>query len=233
MALADFYKTKEWETLRAVVINERVNPSDGFIYCEHCGRPITRAYDCIAHHVIELTETNYTNADVSLNPKNIKLVHHVCHNRIHEKAGFKTRKAYIIYGAPFSGKTSYVNQVKNDGDLIIDIDNIWECVSGCERYVKPKRLNGVVFGIRDTLLDMVKYRRGNWNCAYIIGGYPLASERDRLAGYVGAETILIDTDLDTCLRRFAQQTERGEEWREYIERWFTIARPPVKNLESV
>lgn len=227
MALADFYKTKAWEMLRRVVIEQRVNAADGFIYCEHCGQPIVKQYDCIAHHVIELTETNYLDATISLNPNNIKLVHHSCHNRIHEKAGFKTRKAYIIYGAPFSGKTTYVNQVKNEGDLIIDIDNIWQCVSGCDRYVKPKRLNAVVFGVRDELLNMVKYRRGNWNCAYIIGGYPLASERDRLAGDIGAETILIDTDKTECLRRFKEQSERGEDWERFIEDWFTKHRPPV------
>lgn len=230
MSLSEFYKTKEWETLRAVIINERVNPSDGFIYCEHCGKPITRAYDLIAHHVIELTETNYTNYEISLNPKNIKLVHHACHNRIHEKAGFKTRKAFIIYGPPFSGKTTYVNQVKNDGDLIVDIDNIWECVSGCKRYVKPKRLNGVVFGIRDALLDMIKYRRGNWNCAYVIGGYALESERERLAGDIGAECILIDTDIKTCFDRFSQQQERGEEWSEFITKWFETYRPPLHTV---
>ena len=221
--LSDFYKSDKWETLRAIVISERVNPSDGFIYCEYCGKPITRAYDLIAHHVQELTETNYQDAEISLNPKNLKLVHHACHNRIHEKSGFKTRKAYIIYGAPLSGKSSYVESVMNPGDLIVDIDNIWECVSGCSRYVKPKRLNSVVFGVRDTLLDMVKYRRGTWNVAYIVGGYPLATERERLAGDIGAECILIDTDKATCLQRLEQQTERGEEWKQYIERWFDVA----------
>ena len=66
--LSDFYKSDKWETLRAIVISERVNPSDGFIYCEYCGKPITRAYDLIAHHVQELTETNYQDAEISLNP---------------------------------------------------------------------------------------------------------------------------------------------------------------------
>lgn len=229
MALADFYKTRAWEMLRRVVIEQRVNHADGFIYCEHCGQPIVKQYDCIAHHDIELTETNYQDANISLNPNNIKLVHHVCHNRIHEKAGFKSRKVYIIYGAPFSGKTTYVNRVKNEGDLIIDIDNIWQCVSGCDRYIKPKRLNQVVFKMRDELLDMVKYRVGNWNCAYIIGGYPLASERDRLAGDIGAETILIDTDKSECLNRlYASEDGRGEDWGQYIVDWFDKYRPPVE-----
>ena len=228
MALADFYKTKAWEQLRRVVIEQRVNPADGFIYCAYCGKPIVRAYDCIAHHMTELTETNYNDATIALNPDNIELVHHKCHNKIHDKYGMRTRKVYIVYGAPLSGKTSYVEDVKNDGDLIIDMDNIWQCVSGCDRYIKPKRLNAVVFGIRDELLNMVKYRVGNWRCAYVIGGYPLATERNRLAGDIGAETILIESTKDECLTRLNQQNERDiDEWTKYIDKWFDIYAPPI------
>ena len=227
MGLSEFYKTKAWENLRRSIINDRTNPNDGFIYCEHCGEPIVKQYDCIAHHIIELTEINYLDADISLNPNNIRLVHHSCHNRIHDKAGFKTRKAYIIYGAPFSGKTTYINQVKNEGDLIVDIDNIWQCVSGCARYVKPKRLNAVVFGLRDELYNMVKYRRGQWNCAYIIGGFPLESELNRIASDIGAETILISAGKQTCIERWKNQSERGEEWLTYIDDWFDKYRPPL------
>ena len=228
MALADFYKTKAWENFRKVVISQRINPNDGFIYCEHCNKPIVKLYDCIAHHDIELTETNYQDANISLNPNNIKLVHHACHNKIHEKYGMKTRKAFIVYGAPLSGKTTFVNQVKNAGDLIIDIDAIWQCVSGCDRYIKPKRLNQVVFKIRDDLLDCVKYRVGNWNCAYIIGGYPLASERERLAGELGAQCIFIDTPKEECLNRlYACEDGRGEDWGRYILDWFSAYSPPA------
>ena len=91
MPLSDFYRSDEWETIRQVVINERVNPSDGFVYCEYCNKPILKPYDLICHHEIELTETNYKDASIALNPKHIKLVHHRCHNRIHEKHKHKTR----------------------------------------------------------------------------------------------------------------------------------------------
>lgn len=226
MSLSDFYHTKAWETFRKIVIDQR-SKSDGFVYCDYCGQPIVKPYDLIVHHDLQLTETNYQDATIALNPNNIQLVHHACHNKIHSKCGFKTRKAYIVYGAPFSGKSTFVNQVKNDGDLIVDLDNIWECVSGCARYTKPPRLKAVVFDIRDELLNAVKYRRGNWNCAYIIGGYPLGTERDRLAGDIGAETILIDTPKSECLNRlYAADDGRGEEWLTYIAEWFELNAPP-------
>ena len=124
---------------------------------------------------------------------------------------------FIVYGSPLSGKSSYVRESMTEGDLIIDIDNIWECVSGCDRYVKPNRLKSVVFGVRDNLLESVKYRRGKWLNAYVIGGYPYQAERDRLADQLGARLIHIDTDKETCLNRLSICEDRDQsEWTKYI-----------------
>ena len=74
-----------------------------------------------------------------------------------------------------SGKTTWVNSVHQAGDLVVDMDSIWQCVSGLNRFQKPMALNAVVFGVRDYLIDSVRMRRGKWNNAYVIGGYPLIS----------------------------------------------------------
>lgn len=220
MSLYNFYRSKEWENLLKVLKLERVD-AQGNIVCAHCGRPITRAYDCIGHHVIELTEENYTDANISLNPDNILLVHHKCHNIIHNKLGYAQRQVFIVYGSPLSGKSSYVAEAMSEGDLIIDLDSIWQCVSGCDRYVKPNRLKSVVFAVRDNLLESVKYRRGKWLNAYVIGGYPFKAERDRLVDTLGAREIYIDTDKDTCLNRLYESEGRDKaEWERYINDWW-------------
>lgn len=84
--LSDFYKSKEWTDFRALLMLQRLNER-GEIICAHCGRPIVKRYDCIGHHLVELTETNYRDVTISLNPDNVVLVHHRCHNEIHEKTG--------------------------------------------------------------------------------------------------------------------------------------------------
>ena len=58
MSLYNFYRSKEWTDLLEILKLERVN-AEGFIICEHCDKPIVKAYDCIGHHKIELTEQNY------------------------------------------------------------------------------------------------------------------------------------------------------------------------------
>lgn len=219
--LNNFYQSKQWVNLMQVIRAERVNEY-GDNVCEHCGKPITLKYDCIGHHKIHLTDMNVNDASVSLNPDNVMLVHHRCHNKIHDKFGWRERHVYLVYGAPLSGKTSYVNDVREDGDLIVDIDNIWQCISGCDRYVKPNRLTSNVFGIRDALLEQVKYRRGKWDNAYIIGGYPLSGERERLVKTLGAREIFIDTSKEECMRRLSicNDGRSVNEWTKYISDWF-------------
>lgn len=220
------YTSKEWRDLLTVIKLERVN-EEGQIICEHCGKPIVRAYDCIGHHTIVLDETNYMDVNISLNPDLIQLVHHRCHNIIHNKLGYAHRQVYLVYGSPLSGKTTYVNNVKEDGDLIVDIDSIWQCLSGCDRYIKPNRLKQNVFAVRNSLIDMVCVRHGKWLNAYIIGGYPLISERERLIKSLGARPIFIDTDKETCIERLNSCNDRDvEEWTNYINEWWQKYGPP-------
>lgn len=220
MSLYNFYRSKEWENLLKVLKIERVN-SDGQLLCEYCKKPILRAYDCIGHHVIHLTEENYTDSNISLNPDNIQLIHHKCHNLIHDRLGMSNeRQVFIVYGSPLSGKSTWVNDNKSDGDLIIDLDNIWMAVSGCDRYVKPNRLKSVVFSVRDNLLESVKYRRGKWLNAYVIGGYPYEAERKRLADTLGAREIFIYTDKEECINRLIESKRDPEEWIKYIDNWW-------------
>lgn len=221
MSLSEFYKSREWESFRVGLMLERVD-SLGNIICEYCGKPIVKAYDCIAHHITELTERNVYDALIALNPDNIALVHHRCHNLIHNKLGYSNRQVFIVYGSPLSGKSSWVSEVMAEGDLIIDLDSIWMCVSGCDRYVKPNRLKSVVFSVRDNLLESVKYRRGKWLNAYIIGGYPFEAERNRLVDSLGAREVFIDTPKDECIKRLLECGDGRDvtEWTNYINDWW-------------
>ena len=224
----EFYRSKEWRELLRTIKQERLN-NDGLIICEHCGKPIVKAYDIIGHHKIELDEQNINNYDISLNPENVALVHHKCHNLIHNKLGYAVRQVFIVYGAPLSGKTTYVQENASEGDLIIDIDSIWQCVSGLPRYEKPPRLKAVVFKVRDALIECVKYRYGRWNNCYIVGGYPLQSERERLARELGAREVFIDVSKDECLKRLAAAEDGRDraEWERFIAEWFARYSPPA------
>lgn len=217
--LDTFYKSKDWEKLLKSIKLERTN-EDGEIICAHCGKPITRAYDCIGHHTIFLTESNVNDVEISLNPKLIQLVHHRCHNKIHNKLGYVKKEIFLVYGSPLAGKASYVKSVAEPGDLIINIDDIWACVSGLNKYTKPPRLNAVVFSVRDKLMECVKYRVGKWNNAYIIGGYPLISERERICKELGAREIYIESTKEECLEKLDNLDIDKKEYSKFIDNWW-------------
>ena len=221
--LSQFYGSNEWRQLRQMLIAERTNKDDGVLYCQHSGKPLLNSFDIVAHHIKPLTLQNVNDYAVSLNPDNILLVSQQAHNEIHARFGYcAQRKVYIVHGAPCSGKTSFVESIKGNSDLIVDIDNLWEAVTG-KRYYKPDALKKQVFAMRDALLETVKTRAGNWERCYIVTGLPYRAERDRMRDVYGAELIHIDTDEQTCLQRLQEDDNRREyagEWRKYIADYF-------------
>ena len=201
-SLEEFYKSKQWEKFIAALKQERVN-DEGFIICAHCGEPIVKKYDCIGHHIEELTLENVNDYTISLNPDNVELIHFKCHNKAHKRFGYgnahrkpaPTQEVYIVYGSPCSGKTTFVRESAGENDIILDIDNI---------------------------LDMIKCRRGKWFTAWVIGGYPLLMERTRLETALGAKSIFIDTDKETCLNR---ARDRPKEYQQFVEDWWNKFQP--------
>lgn len=124
--LNNFYKSNQWRDLVNLLKLERVN-EDGYVVCERCGKPILKPYDCIAHHKIELTNDNVNDVNISLNPDNIELIHFKCHNKDHKRFGYENqRKVYIVYGAPYAGKSEWVRSVASYEDLIVDINDIYQ-----------------------------------------------------------------------------------------------------------
>lgn len=212
--LASFYQSKEWRKLRRAIISERFL-RDGDIYCSFCGKPILNTWDIIAHHKIYLTEGNVNDLNISLNSENIALVHHVCHSRIHEKFANTFKKIYLVFGAPSSGKSTYVNSIAEQNDLIVDLDRIYECINN---YRSTKLFPNAMKMFND-LIDVVETRNGQWKNAYVV----IANCRnvERLYNRLGCELIYVDTDKETCIRRGQEKINKfGEGYLKSIETFF-------------
>lgn len=224
-SLAQFYNSDEWRKTRLALIAERTNKADGVLYCEHSGAPIVNMYEVVAHHKQPLTMDNVNDFAVSLNPSNIMLVSHKAHNEIHSRFGYSAgRKVYYVYGAPCSGKTTFVNSIKGNSDIVCDIDNIWQCITGGARYEKPNALKANMFEIQRCIMDMIKKRVGNWERAFVIDGGAAKTPRNNRIKDLGAEAIFIDADKETCFKRLANDNTRTQaqkaEWQKYIDSWF-------------
>lgn len=225
--LKSFYKSKEWLKFRDVIIYERQDAVTKVNYCSHCHKQIVSNYDLIIHHKTELTEANVNDYNISLNPDNVEIVCFNCHNKHHARFGHEGKKrVYIVYGSPLSGKTTWVEQYAQPNDLIVDMDKLHEAVSINNRYEKNDRLNDPVFALRDTLYDVIKYRRGKWQCAYVIITGALAGERERLMQRLNADQcVFIEAAHDECIKRLDSRdmnSESKKKWRGYIDKWFEM-----------
>lgn len=231
-SLTQFYTSNEWRKFRKALIAERINSKDGVLYDEWNGKPILKDSDTILHHKIELSMQNVNDRSISLNPENIMIVSMKSHNEIHNRFGGRIknyqRKVYYIYGAPLSGKSTFVKENMQRGDLVLDIDRLWVALSEQDEYIKPNELKSVVFQARQTVLDSIKMRAGSWGTAWVIEGGALIGDRMRRIEALGAEPILIDTPKEECFKRlYSDETRQHviEEWKGYINKWFEEYQP--------
>lgn len=220
--IKQFYNSKEWIALRLVLINERMT-KDG-VRCEHCSKLIARAIDIIGHHKIELTPENIYDVTISLNPNLIELICFDCHNKEHYRFGYKPGKnVYIVYGSPLSGKSTFVKQNMIRGDLVVDMDRLYEAVSLLPCYDKPDNILSNVMAMHNVLIDNIKTRYGKWYNSWVIGGYADKYKRERLANDLGAELIYIESTKEECFAKLdcdELRQYRKDEWKGYIVKWF-------------
>lgn len=180
--------------------------------CAKCGG-VFDISELRPHHKVELTLDNIDDVNVTLNPDNIEVLCHDCHNAVHKRFGYAVgaKHVYLVYGSPCAGKTTYVNSVATRNDLIVDLDKIHRAICICGLYDKPDATKRVAFNVRDYLLDEVRTAtpRRKWQDAYIIGTYPDRIDRDVFVQDYGAELVHIDTSKEECVKRAYQDIERS------------------------
>lgn len=237
--VAQFYGGDEWQACKVQVIHQRMREY-GAIYCEHCGRLILKGFNpkeknnagaIVFHHKIFLNAGNVNDASISINPENIAVLHWTCHNEVHGRFGFgggnniPEKKVYLITGAPCSGKTTWARERIGENDLILDIDDIWQTISGQPRYTKPSAVKPFVFAARDEIKNMVARGAGTWRNAFIIEGLPSKMDRQREADRYRAhntEIITMNTEQAECLARLhANPNGRNvKDYEIYIAQYF-------------
>lgn len=122
----------------------------------------------------------------------------------------------LICGAPGSGKTTYVAQHAQRGDLIIDVDALYHAMSGLPWYDKPKSLLGHILAARDGALDELS-RTPDVN-AWIIADVPTRTERDAFRARLNAEVAVMETPVIDCLERISQDGRRAGQLQEWMPR---------------
>lgn len=208
------YHSKEWTAVRNAYIQQHP-------ICEDC---LTRDQYTTAtevHHIKPLSD-----GGDPYDTHNLRSLCHACHMQTH---GFKDNTQRqretiinVVYGAPCSGKTSFVNERFKYGDLIFDFDVILSAMSNtpvhslaCQGHVDA------VLAMRSALISHITDRICTVPCVWIIITDPSRIRRQlRLATFWH-----IDTPQDICLAR-AEADNRGAEIASAIKYYF------LKNIKK-
>ena len=108
---------------------------------------------------------------------------------------------------------------------MLDIDDIWQTISGQPRYIKPNSLKPIVFNIRNEIKDQIAKGAGTWRNAFIIESLPIATDRKREVERYKAhnvELITMEATREECLNRlYADPNGRNiKAYEEYINDYF-------------
>ena len=235
-----FYNSRAWIDTRDAYIAERTRRDGGM--CENCHENVGEEL----HHVEPLTPANISDYDICLNPDNLKWLCKDCHFKAHrelilkqfDEARERRRKSkiltngcymdedgflvkarrIIVWGAPASGKTSYVRANMSVGDLVVDVDALRRALTFQERG--SDNLLPVVLSVRDHLYHLIEDKAPDCRAVWIIGCFPKRQEREELAKRLDAELIYMDADYHECIRREDSNRENKALQRALIDRYF-------------
>lgn len=125
---------------------------------------------------------------------------------------------YLIYGSPCSGKSTYIKEHMQDGDLVCDVDLIYQAISNRDSHDADLYVHEVALQLKDNLLDIIRDRQGGWKNAYVVSIANTKEKVEQARERVKAdECIYIDTPFETCMER---AKERPFYFQLLIQEWF-------------
>ena len=124
---------------------------------------------------------------------------------------------HVITGPPCSGKSTYVREHAQDGDVLVDFDAIAQALGSSVAHGSEGHVREAAFKARNAvvgyLLDNAKDAEG-----WIIHSSPADWQLEAYET-AGAEFIALDADMETCLER-AEQDGRPPDEADKIREWF-------------
>lgn len=137
------------------------------------------------------------------------------------------KKVTLVCGPPGAGKTHYVKQKMRYGDLILDLDRLFVALSGCEKYDKPSMILPYALTAFDAVVSQLS-QQVEQHRAWVLTTAPRAEDRARLKASLNAEVVLLDVDINTCLKRIKEdplRSARADQWEEIIRKWWKNYKP--------
>lgn len=127
----------------------------------------------------------------------------------------------VVVGAPASGKSAWVESVRQPGEPVVDYDLLARAFGSTVPHDAPVAVREVAFAARQGAISRI--RRGVSDSAYIVQSFIDAAAVAAWLDF-GARVVVVDPGKGECLRR-AESDGRPQHSFEGIEKWY--AEEPV------
>lgn len=216
------YNSKEWKELREAVFLRDME------VCQVCGVRVSRAkghpHSAVGNHKIKHNNDPELFYDID----NIETVGKSCHDGFIQslEKSFGLSHPYwlepsavpieIVCGPAGAGKTTYCLENAGPKDIIIDLDDMREEITGKRHSVVSGDDLGQMLHLRNKKLSSLKSRKAGK--AYFIVGAPTRAEREWWRDKLQGKIVLISTSRETCIER----VRSSGQWRiDAVNRWFS------------
>ncbi|MCX4686775.1 HNH endonuclease [Kitasatospora purpeofusca] len=207
------YDDERWPLLRDWVFSEEPLCAAG------CGAPAT---------VVDHIRPHRGDEALAFDRDNLQAMCKSCHDaKTARETGFAgsgrpptAAEVVLVCGPPCSGKSTYVDQHRAPGDLVVDWDTLAQALGSPHPWDHPRPLTPFVAEARDAVLARLG-RRHDVARAWVIATAPRAQDRRRLAP--GAHLVLLAVPEPECAAR-ARRAGRPAWTLEAIETWWRTYR---------
>lgn len=125
----------------------------------------------------------------------------------------------VVYGAPMSGKTTYVNEVMQDTDLVFDYDALTQALTNSQYQQHNDSAHKLVMDIRNKMVDHAK--QTTEGTLYMITTYLSYTLLDKVETHFNTQYKQMDTSLDECKRRLSISDRHNKQHvMQVIHEWY-------------
>lgn len=214
------YHTSKWAKIRHLFLMEHP-----LCECEYCIKNKTYWTANVVHHKIP----HKGNEILFWDEANFMAMNKHCHDKYEAqlKVGGQHMKpnVYIIWGAPGSGKSTYVNSKKKYGDLVVDLDLINQALTLEYKTNIPDNLVSTMIDIRNYIYTLISNNKILTNNIYVIAGLPILQQRKELFNMLKAtDLIFINKSKEECISNVMQDSSRIDKDKQIIiiNKWFDL-----------
>ena len=130
----------------------------------------------------------------------------------------------IVVGPPAAGKTTYVMGRMKSGDLVVDMDRLYEALTAQPQGRTSKAALPFVAAARDAVVSRI-VRGGDIGHAWVVATLPEADKRKALAARLRARVLVLDVDEATCIERIRSRDGDQAVWAELVRDWWRRYQP--------